>query len=600
MTNEYFKKHHLPSIPDEPGIYRFLGEDEVILYVGKAKNLKKRLSSYFTKNHDAYKTKLLVRNAKDISFTVVHTEHDALLLESTLIKKHQPRYNVMLKDGKSYAYLRIRKEPFPRVEFTRKIYRDGSTYFGPYTSKQRANVLLELIKQLFQLRTCKLNLSQKNIEAGKFSVCLEYHIHNCKGPCVGYESTVEYNEKLAQIRNILRGNFKTVREYIQERMLHFSEQMEFELAQEWKEKLDALTDYQAKSTVVSPKLLDLDVFSIDMDDKTAYVNYIKIVHGSIIHTETAEITKNLTDSKQDILRYAISELREKYRSIAPEVILPFRMTLLDPEIKITIPKIGDKKQLLEMSEKNTKYYLLQKKKQEVSQTNKQSSAERILKTMQQDLQMEEIPFHIECFDNSNLQGNQPVASCVVFKNAKPSKKDYRHFNIKTVQGINDFASMEEIVYRRYSRLEKEDEPLPQLVIIDGGKGQLSAAMKSIRKLGLEERITVVGIAKRLEEIYFPDDPVPLHINKKSESLKVIQQARNEAHRFAITFHRDRRSKETIRTGLIDIKGVGQKTVQKLLREFKSVDRIRTASEEDIAIRVGPAIARKIREHFENE
>lgn len=600
MTNEYFKKHHLPSIPDEPGIYRFLGEDEVILYVGKAKNLKKRLSSYFTKNHDSYKTKLLVRNAKDISFTVVHTEHDALLLESTLIKKHQPRYNVMLKDGKSYAYLRIRKEPFPRVEFTRKIYRDGSTYFGPYTSKYRANVLLDLIKQLFQLRTCKLNLSRKNIESGKFSVCLEYHIENCKGPCVGYETETEYNEKIAQIKNILRGNFKTVRDYIQEQMLHFSEQMEFELAQEWKEKLEALTDYQAKSTVVSPKLLDLDVFSIDMDEKTAYVNYIKIVHGSIIHTETAEITKNLTDSKQDILRFAISELREKYRSISPEVILPFRLALLDPEIKVTVPKIGDKKQLLDMSEKNTKYYLLQKKKQEASQTNKQSATERILKTMQQDLQMDEVPFHIECFDNSNLQGNQPVASCVVFKNAKPSKKDYRHFNIKTVQGINDFASMEEIVFRRYNRLVKEEEPLPQLVIIDGGKGQLSAAMKSIRKLDLQDRITVVGIAKRLEEIYFPDDPVPLHINKKSESLKVIQQARNEAHRFAITFHRDRRSKETIRTGLIDIKGVGQKTVQKLLREFKSVDRLREATEEDIAIVVGPAIARKIREHFENE
>jgi excinuclease ABC subunit C len=600
MTSDYFKKHHFPSIPNEPGIYRFIGNDEVILYVGKAKNLKKRLSSYFTKNHDSFKTKILVKNAKDIVFTVVHTEQDALLLESTLIKKHQPRYNVMLKDGKSYAYIRIRKEAFPRVEFTRKVIRDGSTYFGPYTSKHRANVLLELIKQLFQVRTCKLNLSQKNIESGKFSVCLEYHIHNCKGPCVGEENSEEYDEKIAQIKNILRGNFKTVREYIHERMLFFSEHMEFEQAQEWKEKLDALTDYQSKSTVVSPKLLDLDVFSIDTDDKTAYVNYIKIVHGSIIHTETVEITKNLTDSREDILRFAISELRDKYRSIAPEIILPFRMRLLDPEIKITVPKIGDKKQLLDMSEKNTKYYLLQKKKQEASQTKKQTSAERILKTMRDDLQMEEIPFHLECFDNSNLQGDQPVASCVVFKNAKPSKKDYRHFNIKTVKGINDFASMEEIIYRRYSRLLKEEEPLPQLVIIDGGKGQLSAAMKSIRKLDLEDKITVVGIAKRLEEIYFPDDAVPLHINKKSESLKVIQQARNEAHRFAITFHRNRRSKEFLHIGLSDIKGLGPKSVQKLLRHFKSVERIAQASEEDIAILIGPALAAKIKAHFDDQ
>jgi excinuclease ABC subunit C len=600
MTSEQFKKHHLPSIPDEPGIYRFLGEDDTILYVGKAKNLKKRLSSYFTKNHDSYKTKLLVKNARDISITVVHTEHDALLLESTLIKKHQPRYNIMLKDGKSYAYIRIRKEAFPRVEFTRKIIRDGSTYFGPYTSKHRANVLLELIKQLFQVRTCKLNLSKKNIEAGKFSVCLEYHIQNCKGPCVGNESSRDYGEKIVQIKNILRGNFKTVREYIHDRMLFFSENMEFELAQEWKEKLDALNDYQAKSTVVSPKLLDLDVFSIDMDEKTAYVNYIKIVHGSIIHTETVEVTKNLTDSKKDILRFTISELREKYNSIASEIILPFKMTLLDPEIKITIPKIGDKKQLLDMSEKNTKYYLLQKKKQESSQTKKQTSTERILKTMRDDLQMEEIPFHLECFDNSNLQGNQPVASCVVFKNAKPSKKDYRHFNIKTVQGINDFASMEEIVFRRYSRLLKEGKSLPQLVIIDGGKGQLSAAMNSIRKLDLQDKITVVGIAKRLEEIYFPEDPIPLHINKKSESLKIIQQARNEAHRFAITFHRNKRSGAFLRTGLSEIKGVGSTSVQKLLRHFKSVERIRLADEEDIAIVVGPAIAKKIKGHFSEE
>ena len=600
MTSEDFKKSYYDSIPEEPGIYKYFGLDDVILYVGKAKNLKKRLSSYFTKNHDSYKTKLLIKNAVRIDYTVVHTEQDALLLESTLIKKHQPRYNVMLKDGKSYAYIRIRNESFPRVEFTRKIFRDGSVYFGPYTSKHRANVLLELIKRLFQLRTCKLNLEQKNIEKGKFNVCLEYHIKNCKAPCIGLETTKEYDQKIQQIKNILRGNFKLVREYIHQQMDHFASIMEFEIAQEWKEKLEALSNYQSKSTVVSSKLIDLDVFSIDMDESIAYVNYIKIVHGSIIHTETVEVTKNLTDDKKDILRYSIDKLRDKYRSIAPEIILPFRMTLTDPNIGITVPKIGDKRKLLDMSEKNTRFYMLQKKKQEASKTQKQSSTERILKTLQKDLQLEEIPFHIECFDNSNMQGNQPVASCVVFKNAKPSKKDYRHFNIKTVQGINDFASMEEIVYRRYNRLLKEGKSLPQLVVIDGGKGQLNAAMKSIRKLELEDKIAVIGIAKRLEEIYYPDDPVALHINKKSESLKVIQQARNEAHRFAITFHRQKRSKEVVRTGLTDIKGVGPKSVQRLLREFKSMERIRLASEDDIAIQVGPSIARKIKEFFEEE
>jgi excinuclease ABC subunit C len=599
MTTEDFKKIYYDSIPDEPGIYKYISDDDTILYVGKAKNLKKRLSSYFTKSHDSYKTKLLIKNAERIEYTVVHTEQDALLLESTLIKKHQPRYNVMLKDGKSYAYIRIRNEAFPRVEFTRRVFRDGSHYFGPYTSKHRANVLLGLIKNLFQLRTCKLNLSEKNIHSGKFNVCLEYHIKNCKGACVGKESPAEYEMTINQIKNILKGNFKTVRDYIHERMEHFASTTEFEMAQVWKEKLDALTDYQSKSTVVSPKLHDLDIFSIDMDEKTAYVNYIKIVDGSIIHADTVEVTKNLTDDKKDILRYTIGEMREKYRSIAQEIIIPFSLLLPDPSIKTTVPKIGDKKQLLEMSEKNTKFYLLQKKKQQASKTKKQTSAERILRTMQEDLQLDGIPFHIECFDNSNLQGNQPVASCVVFKNAIPSKKDYRHFNIKTVSGINDFASMEEIVFRRYSRLLKEEQPLPQLVVIDGGKGQLSAAMNSIRKLDLQNEIAVIGIAKRLEEIYYPDDPVPLHINKKSESLKLIQQARNEAHRFAITFHRQKRSKEFIHTGLIEIKGVGAKSIQKLLREFKSVERIKNATEEDIAIVVGKSVAGRIKDYLKD-
>lgn len=597
MTQDHFRKNILPGIPEEPGIYKFLGSEKQIFYVGKAKNLKKRLSSYFNKTIDSHKTRLLVRNADSIEFTVVHTEHDALLLESTLIKKHQPRYNVMLKDGKTYVYIRIRKEPFPRVEFTRKVIRDGSVYFGPYTSKHRANILIDLIKRLFPLRNCKLNLSESNIESGKFKVCLEYHIKNCEGPCAGLETVENYEEKILQIKNILRGHFKNVKEYIAAQMHQHAENLAFEQAQEWKEKLEAFDHYQAKSTVLSSKTEDLDVFSIETDEKTAFVNFMKIVQGSLIQTETVEITKNLTDDKKDILRFAISKLREKYNSIAPEVVVPFKLTLEDPDIRVTVPKIGDKMQLLDMSVKNVRYYLLQAKKTEASKVKSQTPAERILRTLQTDLHMDEVPFHIECFDNSNFQGSHPVASCVVFRQAKPSKNDYRHFNVKTVSGPNDFASMEEIVFRRYSRMLKENQPLPQLVVIDGGKGQLSAAMNSIRKLGIENKLKVVGIAKRLEEIYFPEDPIPLHINKKSESLKLIQQIRNEAHRFAITFHRLKRSNAGLQTVISAIPGVGSKTTAKLLSHFKSAERIMMAGEEDLGLVVGPALAAKIRYHF---
>ncbi len=597
MTTEDFKKI-ADTIPHEPGVYRFLDESGIILYVGKAKSLRNRVASYFGERKGrAHKTRVLVKNADHLEFTLVETEADALLLENSLIKKYQPRYNVMLKDGKSYSYLCIKKERFPRVFITRRVIRDGSTYFGPYTSKYRLKIILDLIKQLFPLRTCTLNLSQSNIDGGKFKVCLEYHIKNCIGPCVGFESEEEYNERVAQIRNILKGNFSAVIQHFKKEMQKMAENLEFEKAQQMKEKLDAFNDYQAKSTVVSTKIRDVDVFTIASSEKEAYINYLKIVNGAIIHTHTQELVINLDDEEEDLLQYTIPVLRERFNSIAQELILPYPITLTEEDLTITVPKIGDKKKLLELSEKNVKFYLMQKQKEAVSRTNKQTPAERILRTMQKDLQMDVLPIHLECFDNSNIQGAHPVSSCVVFKNAKPSKKDYRHFNIKTVEGPNDFASMEEVVRRRYSRLVRENSPLPQLIIIDGGKGQLSAATKIIRELGIEDKVTIIGIAKRLEEIFFPDDPIPLYIDKKSETLKVIQQARNEAHRFAITFHRDQRSRAFLGTELTDIPGIGDKTAEKLLTHFGSVKKLRQATAAQIAEASNLNVAKKVMDYF---
>ena len=597
MTTNDFKKI-ADTIPREPGVYRFLGEEDEILYVGKAKVLRNRVASYFgDRKGRAHRTRVMVKNAKRIVFTIVETEADALLLENTLIKKHQPRYNVMLKDDKSYSYICVRNERFPRVYITRRLIKDGSTYFGPYTSKFRLKIILELIKQLFPLRTCKFNLSEENIEAGKFKVCLEYHIKNCMGPCEGLESEAEYNNKIEQIKNILRGSFAPVKRHFKEEMERLAAELEFEKAQRIKERLSAFEDYQSKSTVVSTTIRDVDVFSITSGEKEAFVNYMKVVNGAIIRTHIQELVKNLDDDETDILAFTIPELRERFSSQAPEIILAQSVPISDTNIKITIPKIGDKKKLLELSEKNVKYYRLQKQKQEASRTKRQTSAERILRTLQKDLQMEEIPLHIECFDNSNIQGSHPVASCVVFKNAQPSKKDYRHFNIKTVEGPNDFASMEEVVYRRYKRLKDEQQPLPQLVIIDGGKGQLSSAMKSIHQLGLENKITVVGIAKRLEEIFFPGDSIPLYIDKKSESLKLIQHARNEAHRFAINFHRDQRSRNFTGTELTQIPGIGEKTAQKLLSHFGSVKKVKSASPTDLAEVVSINTVHKLQDYF---
>ena len=600
MTTEDYKKLS-DSIPKDPGVYRFYDKEETILYVGKAKNLKNRLSSYFgNKKHQTHKTRTMVKNADHIDYTIVQTETDALILEATMIKKYQPRYNVMLKDGKTYSYICIKKERFPRVSATRQVIKDGSTYFGPYTSKYNTNIILDLIKKLFQLRTCTLNLNENAIDAGKYKVCLEYHIKNCKGPCENLESEKEYNQKIEQVKNILRGNFKPVKDYLKSEMEHYAELMKFEEAQLLKDKFQVFVNYQSKSTVVHTSITDLDAFSIASDEKHAYINYLKIINGAIINSDTVEIEKKLDEEDREILEFAIPAIREKFNSIAAEIAVPIEIDFVDPEVLITIPKRGDKRHVIELSEKNVKYFLFQKKREALNKIKRQTPAERILKTLQSDLQMDKIPFHIECFDNSNIQGTNPVASCVVFKNAKPSKRDYRKFNIKTVIGPDDFASMEEVVGRRYRRLVSEGESLPDLIIIDGGKGQLSSTVKILKELKILDKVTVIGIAKKLEEIFFPDDPIPLYINKKSESLVLIQQARNEAHRFAITFHRNQRSKNALGTELTNIEGIGVKTSEKLLKKYKSVARIKELAETEIADIVGNSTAKKIVTYFEKQ
>ena len=599
MTIEQYRDIQY-TVPTEPGVYRFISPKGEILYVGKAKNLKSRLSSYFSERKDMLaKTKALVRNAETFTYTIVSSEQDALLLECSLIKEFQPRYNVMLKDGKTYPYVCIKNERFPRVFITRRVFKDGSTYFGPYTSVNQVYAIMEVVKQLFPLRTCNFQLSEENISKNKIKVCLEYHIKNCAGACAGLESEDVYNEKIAQIKNMLKGHFSNVKSYLKKEMMAFAENMEFEKAELVKQKLSSFEDYQGKSTVVSTTLSDVDVYSIATDEKFAYVNFLRVSNGTITAAYTQELTKNLDEEQEDLLAFAILELRQKFGAKTKEIIVPFEVELTENEVLMTIPKIGDKKKLLELSEKNVQYFLLQKRKEEINKIAKQTSAERILRTLQKDLSMPDLPMHIECFDNSNFHGSFPVSSCVVFKNAKASNRDYRHFNVKTVVGPNDFATMEEVVTRRYKRLLSENKPLPQLVIIDGGKGQLSSAMKSIRALGLEGKMTVIGIAKQLEEIFFPDDSIPIYIDKKSESLKLIQQCRNEAHRFGITFHRDQRSRGFSVTELTKIPGIGDATSEKLLTHFKSVKKLREASTEDIETVVGKAAAKKVVSYFAN-
>ncbi|MBK8954891.1 MAG: excinuclease ABC subunit C [Saprospiraceae bacterium] len=600
MTHEEFLKLS-DGIPREPGIYKFIGQHEEILYVGKAKSLRNRLGSYFgDKKYIAAKTKALVRNALKIEYTLTENEQDAFLLENSLIKTHQPKYNVMLKDGKTYAYVCIKKEAFPRVFFTRRVIRDGSTYFGPYASKYKAEIIMDLVKKLFPLRTCSLNLAPDQIAKGKYKVCLEYHIKNCLGPCQQFESSDHYDKKIQQIKNILKGHLSVVRKFLEDQMESYASEMEFEKAHESKMQLSAFEDYQGKSTVVSTSIQDVDVFSITSTDQEAYIHFMKVIDGAVIHTYTMEAAKNCDEDESQILSLAIPRIREKFDSIAPEIIVPIMVALNDETVQVVIPKQGDKKKLLDLSNNNIEYYKLQKRKEQLNKTGKLSHSERILHTLKDDLNMTELPMHIECFDNSNIQGTNPVAACVVFKNAKPSVKDYRHYNIKSVVGPDDFASMEEVVYRRYKRLLEEQQPLPQLVIIDGGKGQLSSAMISLEKLGLDRNLTVIGIAKRLEEIYFPNDSIPLHINKKSESLKLIQQLRNEAHRFGLNFHRNQRSKKFIQSELAKIKGIGDKTISKLIGKFGSVEQIKKANPEEISDLVGKDICAKIRSYFDLE
>jgi excinuclease ABC subunit C len=589
------------TIPTEPGVYRYVDTDGTVLYVGKAKNLRNRLSSYFgDKKHQSYKTSVLVRAAHNIEFTIVDSESDALLLENTLIKKLQPRYNVMLKDGKSYTYICIKNENFPRVFFTRRVIKDGSQYFGPYTSKYRVNILLDIIKKLMALRTCNLSLTPDNIAKAKFKLCLEYHIKNCAGPCEALESEAQYNHKIDQVKNILKGNFAYVKRYITDQMNAHAESLEFEKAQALKEKLIAFEDYQATSTVVSTTIKDVDVFAISKHETMAYVHYMKIINGALINTDITEMIMNLDDEVDHLLSYAIPNIRDRFNSIAPEIIVPLEIVLPDSNIVVTIPQRGDKKKLLDLAEKNIDYYILQKRRDEASHQKRVSPAERILSTLKKDLQMDIMPLHIECFDNSNIQGSNPVSSCVVFKNAKPSNKDYRHFKVKTVVGPNDFATMEEVVLRRYKRMLAEGSSLPQLIIIDGGKGQLSAAVKSLETLGILDKVTVIGIAKKLEEIFFPGDSLPLYINKKSESLKLIQQARNEAHRFAISFHRDQRSKNFLGTQLTNIPGVGEKTAEKILKKFGSITRLKETPIEELNTEIGIALAKKIMEYLDEQ
>ncbi|MGQ7870214.1 excinuclease ABC subunit UvrC [Sunxiuqinia sp. sy24] len=589
-------KKQVSVLPDQPGIYQYFDNTGKIIYVGKAKNLRKRVSSYFSKNHENRKTALLVRSIADIKHLVVETEQDALLLENNLIKKYQPRYNIRLKDDKTYPWIVIKNERFPRVFQTRNVVRDGSQYFGPYTSSMTVRTLLELFRKLYKLRTCKYNLSPENIACGKLKVCLEYHIGNCLGPCEGYQIEEEYNKYIAEIRNILKGNTSIVINYLRELMHHYSEKFQFEEANQIKEKLLILEKFQNRSTVVSSTITDVDVFTIDVVEKAAFVNYLKVISGAIVQTYTTEITKALDETKEELLQYAIVDIRQKIFSNAKELIVPFQPEFELENVKFKIPERGDKKKLLDLSLRNAKYFRLEKEKQQILAKPKDNS-QRILETLKKDLQLKDLPTHIECFDNSNLQGTNPVAACVVFKNGKPAKKDYRHFHVKTVEGPNDFASMEEIVYRRYKRLMDEEKSLPQLIIIDGGKGQLGMALNALGDLKLRGKIAIIGIAKKLEEIFFPGDPVPIYLDKSSESLKLIQFARDEAHRFGITFHRKLRSKNFIQSELDKIPGVGKKTVQALLTRFKSVENLKNQPYHAVAGEIGDSKAVKIFDYY---
>lgn len=574
----------IKTLPSSPGVYQYYDKNGKILYVGKAKNLKKRVNSYFNKKHDSHRIGVMVKKIHDIKHIVVNSETDALLLENNLIKKYQPRFNVMLKDDKTYPWICIKNERFPRVFPTRRIIKDGSEYYGPFTSFKTVNTLLDLIKGLYQLRTCNYDLAEEKIQQGKYKVCLEYHLGNCKGPCEGNQYEVEYNKNIEHIRQIVKGDFKDSLLKFREQMKMHAEAMEFEEAQKIKDKIDVLEKYQSKSTVVNPKINNVDVFSITSDEGYGYVNFLQLSHGSIIRSHTIEMKKKLEESDKELLELAVVEIKQRFNSLSREIYVPFPIDLGE-DIKVTVPKLGDKKAIVDLSLRNAKYFRQDRFKQ-MKIIDPDRHVNRLMAQMKKDLRLHEEPRHIECFDNSNIQGTNPVAACVVFKNGKPSKRDYRKFNIKTVEGPDDFASMEEVVFRRYRRLLNEDEPLPQLIIIDGGKGQLSSAVKALDDLGLRGKIAIIGIAKRLEELFYPGDKYPLYLDKKTETLKIIQQLRNEAHRFGITFHRNKRSNAALGTELESIEGIGEKTAVELLKQFRSIKRISEATKKELVDVVG--------------
>lgn len=599
MTSQHLKDI-ISRLPDTPGVYKYFDKDGVLIYIGKAKKLKKRVSSYFTKtHHDSRKTAMLVERIADIQFTLVDSEVDALLLENSLIKKFQPKFNINLKDDKTYPFICIKKEPFPRITYTRNIVRDGSDYFGPYANKGMMWTILELIKALYPTRTCALNLTQENINAYKFKVCLEYQIGNCKAPCVGYQTEEDYAETIKEIKSILRGDISEVKNHLKILMQNAATDLRFEEAAIYKRKLDLLSNYQSKSTIVSYHIHDVDVFSIVVDEKFAFINFLKVANGMIIQTQTFEVKKKMDETAEELLEYAIAEVREQYKSTSREIIVPFKLDLEDEKITFTVPKLGDKKKLLDLSLKNAMFYKRDKLEQ-YDRLNPELRVDRLMAQMQKDLRLKTPPKHIECFDNSNIQGTNPVSACVVFKDGKPSKKDYRHFKVQTVVGPDDFATMREVVYRRYKRVLEENEPLPDLIVIDGGKGQLSSAIESLTALGLYGKVPIIGIAKRLEELYYPEDEFPLYLEKKSETLKIIQQIRDEAHRFGITHHRNLRSKNTFVSELDAIKGIGKETSKLLLSELKSVKKIREATLEQLAAIVGNAKANLVWSHFNTQ
>ena len=585
MSSPLDVREKVRLLPHTPGVYQFFDAEGAILYVGKAKDLRHRVGSYFAKEHTDGKTRLLVRKITDLRVIHVPTEFEALLLENSLIKEHQPRYNILLRDDKSFPFIRIRNERFPRVEGMRNPEHDGSEYFGPYASVRTMKTVLGLVHKLYKLRSCNYDLSSKNIAAGKFKRCLEYHIGNCKGPCEGLQDEAEYATNMVQVREIVKGRVSGLLKVMKPLMHSHAERLEFEAAEDYRQKIERLESYHSKSIVVNPDIGDVDIYGLVSDPNSTYVNYMRVIDGAVVHGITIELKRRLEETDVEMLQLAIAELRTRYHSLAPEAIVPFDPEIEVPGLSFTVPQRGDKLKLLELCERNVRYFMLDKQKQE-KLTDPEGATTRTLEQIKQDLRLSELPRHIECFDNSNTQGTDPVSACVVFKDAKPSKKDYRHFNIRTVEGPDDFASMTEAVERRYSRLVTEGEPLPQLIVIDGGKGQLSAALEALDRLGLRGKIAIIGIAKKLEEIYFPGDPYPLHIDKRSSSLKVIQHMRNEAHRFGITHHRGKRSKRIVRTGLEEIPGIGPGTAQKLLKRFGSIKGIREAMPEDVVAEVG--------------